>query len=368
MDSKQVLSLCLCAALFSCKENKAPIAWTPMHYAQNFSLTSVAPGVELLQFVAGADTLRYNLVHAGAAVPTELSSLPQIQVPVSRIISMAAPCNGHLLRLGQEKTIVGLSLKSHVVNPKLRQRIDEGSAVELGQGLVDISPEKLLKLNAQVMVVSAGADASAFQNKLQKINLPLIQVGDYLENHPLGRAEWSLVLGALVDQKSVAESSFNAVTQNYLRLKDLAAHANAGPTIMWGSPYMGSWYIAGGRSYQAQLMRDAGGRYVFDQEEHVSAVPLSFEQVLKKASTAQIWLNPDWTSRTAALAQDSRYELFQAFRGQVWKYDLAKNQDGLYGIYEEGAGRPDLQIQDMIQILHPELKLNQPMQFYRLLP
>lgn len=233
---------------------------------------------------------------------------------------------------------------------------------------MDINPEKLLALKADAMVVSAGADAAAFAPKLAKIQLPLIQVGDYLENHPLGRAEWAKVLSALVDQRAQAESTYTQVVHNYLELKNLASKSGPGPTLMWGSTYMGSWYIAGGRSYQAQLMRDAGGRYVFDTEEHVSAVPLSFEQVLKKASQAQIWFNPDWTSRAAALAQDSRYPLFAAFKGQIWKYDLARNQDGLYGIYEEGAGRPDLQIQDMIQILHPKLGLNRPMQFYRLLP
>lgn len=367
---KNILGLGLAITMLGC-QSKSPqvsFAWKPMQFAHNFSLSEYSPGIQLLQIPTGMDTLRYALVQSGAQIPDELSTLQQIQVPIRRAVVMAAPTWGHLLRMGASDVVVGLTLRSHVVNPQLRQKVEKGEIAELGQGLVDVNFEQLLRQKPEVLLASTGQDAAAFASKLEKVRIPILQVGDYLESHPLGRAEWSKLTGALVGKTAWVDSEFNSIVHNYQQLKQLGTKTTHGPSILWGSTYMGSWYIAGGQSYQAQMMRDAGGRYIFDDDSHASSVPMTTEQVLKKGADAELWLNPDWSSRSQALSEDSRYSLFKAIKGPIWKYDLARNKEGLYGIFEEGAGRPDLQLQDLLQIFHPELGLNRPMNFYRLLP
>ena len=54
--------------------------------------------------------------------------------------------------------------------------------------------------------------------------------------------------------------------------------------------YQGVWYLPGGASYQAKIIEDAGGKYIWADDKSAGSLNLSYEEVLAKAHNADIWL------------------------------------------------------------------------------
>jgi iron complex transport system substrate-binding protein len=142
------------------------------------------------------------------------------------------------------------------------------------------------------------------------------------------------------------------------------------PTVMTGMPQGENWYLTGGRNYFAQFMKDAGGDYLWSADTSYNGLTSTFEQVLKRASKAEIWLNPGvWSSRREALVSERRIELFDAWR----KMNVFQHNKGYeYGVgsdfWDLGMMRPDLVLADLISILHPESLPAYQTTFYHRLP
>jgi iron complex transport system substrate-binding protein len=124
--------------------------------------------------------------------------------------------------------------------------------------------------------------------------------------------------------------------------------------------------MPGGKSYVAQMLRDAGADYLWKDNEEVGSSPLSFEQVYAKAKDADYWINLSTVrSKTELLAYEKRYAEFKAFKsGELYNNNRFTNEKG-YSIYwETGMIFPDRILSDLIQIFHPELKTGTTQEMY----
>ena len=105
----------------------------------------------------------------------------------------------------------------------------------------------------------------------------------------------------------------------------------------------------------AQLVSDAGGRYVFGDNPKSGSVPLSFESVLSRGEQADVWLIR-YNARTRITLPDlgkvyQPYTLFNAYKqGRVYGCNTAE-----LIFYEETPFHPERLLRDYIRILHPEL-------------
>lgn len=182
------------------------------------------------------------------------------------------------------------------------------------------------------------------------VPMSTIYCADYLENTPLGRAEWMRFYGRLMGQGERADSLFAVVSSRYLALAD-SMHASdiARPTLLTELPYQGTWYVPGGSSYAARLYADAGYRYAWAEDTHSGSLALSCEAVIAQAADCQQWLikyyDPDGTlSLDALMTQDRLYAQFHAARtGQVWGCNTAVSD-----YFDVTPFRPDLLLESLI--------------------
>ena len=95
------------------------------------------------------------------------------------------------------------------------------------------------------------------------------------------------------------------------------------PTVMTGRGTRGDFVIAGGRSYVAALIKDAGGRYVWADNTADGSATIDLEAQIRRAGNADIWINGGgWQSLAAMVKDEPRYAEFKAYRtGQVWVYE-----------------------------------------------
>jgi iron complex transport system substrate-binding protein len=106
----------------------------------------------------------------------------------------------------------------------------------------------------------------------------------------------------------------------------------------------------------AQLIADAGGRYLFADNPKSGSVPLAFETVLDRGEQAHVWIIRYNNSRqrmtlTELGSMYQPYTLFQAYRnGQVYGSNSAE-----LIFYEETPFHPERLLHDYIKILHPSV-------------
>lgn len=258
--------------------------------------------------------------------------------------------------LGRIDAIAGICETEYVANPHLRKAIDEGRIADMGSAMTP-DRERIVSLNLDIILLSPYENASTYGN-LEALGIPTIQCADYMETSALGRAEWVRFYGRLFGKGSEADSLFNAIEAEYNMLKaltDSIAEAKR-PTVLFDTRNGSAWYVPGGRSTMAQLVKDAGGRYIFSDNTKSGSVPLAFESVLSRGEQADVWLIRYNNKRERMTLSDlgkiyQPYELFRAY-----------SQENVYGcnsaelvFYEETPFHPERLLHDFIRILHPNL-------------
>ena len=143
-----------------------------------------------------------------------------ISRPLSRLIVMSTSHIGFLRAIGGEDAIVGVSGAEYVYDSTVRARIGEGRILDIGY---DASPEyeKIMALKPElVLTYSVSPVKSQFLTKLESLGIRSFTVNEHLESHPLARASYVRLFGALTGNMSAADSVLAVVSKNYQALRD----------------------------------------------------------------------------------------------------------------------------------------------------
>jgi iron complex transport system substrate-binding protein len=311
--------------------------------------------------------IEYYLVSREQKIPSELRKKQVIRTPVQRIICLSTSHIGFLKAIGETASLKGLSGADFVSDTAVQKGIKEGLIKDVGydQGL---NYEMILALKPDlIMVYGVGSEITGVINKLKDLNLNVILNGEYLEKTPLAKTEWIKLVGALYNKEKEAAIFFNNVEKNYLLLKEKAAKTNFHPVVLTGLPFKNSWWMAGGNSNLAHLIADAGGEFIWEDNNSREAFVVSIEDVIMRASKADYWINCGTVNNISdLLSTDSRFANFpQVKKKSIYNNNLAVNKNGGNDYWENGVVRPDLILSDLIKILHPEIEKNQSFNFYK---
>lgn len=316
----------------------------------------------------GAETpFTYALVQCGTPAPETATFDAVIEVPITSVISMSTTYLPALVELDVLDTLVALDEFDYAYSPEVRELIDAGDIVEVG-GSSMVNVEQVLDLDPDlVMTYGIGSSDYDAHPVLTAAGIPVALIGDFNDTTPLGRAEWVKFIAAFYNLEGDANAFFDEVVTNYNDLAALTADVEIRPSVMVNAMFGDTWYASGGRSYAAQLIEDAGGAYVWDNDTSTGGLALSFESVLDTAQNADVWLNPNfWFTLADGLAEDERYAEFAAFEnGQVYNNIARVTPLGGNDAGELGAARPDLVLADLVAILHPELLPDHELYFYQ---
>jgi iron complex transport system substrate-binding protein len=289
-----------------------------------------------------------------------------ISLPVSKVVLTSTTQIPHLDYLGSSDLLSGFPDLDLISSPKTREMIDAGKVVDLGTG-AQANIEKIIELDPDwVMISTLGEDLKNIEI-LKSANIPAFINGEYVEQHPLGRAEWIKFTGALLGKSEEANLKFSQIESDYNQAAELINNIpNGRPKVMAGVMYKDIWYVPGADSWGARLLDVAGGDYLFKEQKGTGSVQLGYEYVLEVAQEADYWLGAsDFNTLVEMKNADPRYSHFDAFqKGNVYTYTLKKGPTGGLEYFELGYLRPDLILRDLIKILHPGLLPGYSLYFY----
>lgn len=304
----------------------------------------------------GADSVKYQLFisRSGESAPDGFAG-QALDGEAKRIVAMSSTHIAMLDAIGEAGRIVGVSGLDYISNPNIQSRRDRVADVGY-EG--NINYELLLSLEPDMVLLYGVNGASSMEPKLKELGIPFMYVGDYLEESPLGKAEWLVALSEVVGKREDGEKVFAEIPARYNAIKEKVANSvTDAPTVMLNTPYGDSWFMPSTESFVAQLVRDAGGDYIYKKNTGNTSMPIDLEEAYKLTSEADMWLNVGMANSLAELrTMCPKFTDTHCFRsGNVYNNNLRTNAAGGNDYFESGVVKPDVVLRDMVKIFHPEL-------------
>lgn len=289
-----------------------------------------------------------------------------IKVPIKTIACMSLTHVAFLEKLGLENTIIGVSGSKCVSSKNVRERIDNKFIKELGQEQ-NVNYELLTESSPDiVMAFGINTSSNAALNKMKELGLNVVLNSEYMENHPLGKAEWIKFVAAFYNKSELADSIFNNIEIEYNELANLVKSIKNKPTVFTGMPWSGSWYVPGGESFQAKLFKDAGAEYLWSDNEEISSLIKAKEVIIDEAYDADFWLNLNsYTTIASVVNFDEKFKGISAIKKeQLYNNDALLNGAGGNAYWESGVVNPHIVLKDLIEVFHPDI-LDHELYYYR---
>ncbi len=286
-----------------------------------------------------------------------------IHVPIQRAAVFTTVHCALLQDFGREGSIVGVADSKYIKIPYIQEQIAKGAIVDCGNGLNPVV-EKIMDIKPDAILLSPFENSGGY-GKVEDLNIPIVECAEYMEKSPLARAEWMKFYGRLFGASEQADSLFAVVDSSYMALKERARQAGEGRSVLMDKMVGNVWYVPGGQSTIGQMLKDAGGRYPWADDDQSGSLSLAFETVLERAGECDVWLyrysgNHDMTLQELT-AEHRGYDQLKAFRtGAVYGCNVEQSL-----FYEETPFRPDLLLAELLQILHPEITNLPPLRYYK---
>lgn len=363
--------------LIGCKQAKKS---QPVQNQESTSSTTYATGftvkkeanftvIEVTAAWPGADNFKYALVPK-EKLPS--ITLPQgeydaiVGTPVEKIVLTSTTHIEPLKQLGELKTIVGFPNTDYISSPEARKLVENGQIQNLGMNDV-LNTEMVLMLNPELIIGFSINEENKAYDILKKAGTPVAYNGDWVEQTPLGKAEWVKFFAPFFQKEKLGDSIFTKIEASYKQAAALAKKAKSRPTVLTGGLYKDVWYVAGGNSWMAQFLKDANADYLWSNTSETGSIGLSLESVLEKAQNADFWFNPSSQTSYKELSNaNTHHQQFSAFTNKkVYSNAIEKGETGGLIFYELAPHRPDIVLKDFIKILHPELLPEHQLQFIK---
>lgn len=292
-------------------------------------------------------------------LPKGFENATKITDSIDAVVLLSTSQVAAVSLLNKTDKIVGVANSKMIFNEQINQLVSGGKIQDVG---ADYEPniDKVVRLKPSLLFTDGEytTQGTLFE-KLSLANISIISCQDYKETSPLARAEWIRFYGAIFDKQEMADSIFATVEQNYLAIKNRVKTTTQKPSIFCNYPYLGIWYLPAKGNYTTALFDDAGANYIWsnDQPNNGLNVSLNFEQVLKRAKSADSWILFSGEKKLIELAlKDEKLSAFDAYKNKkVFSASMRVSAGGGIDYWETGIYRPDWVLSDLATIFHPEM-------------
>ncbi len=359
----------------SCRQSiKSDISSATMLELRHSTLLRIyatADGYRIAEVRNPADTAkiarRYILIDSNLDAPNNAPEGTIIRVPLHNALICTSLHAGLFKTLGATDEIGGVCDAKYVIDSTLQLLIKKEKIKDCGY-TANPDREKILTLAPDAVLMSPydGMQTTGFYGATE---IPVVDCVDYMENTPLGQAEWIKFYGILTGREREADSIFEVVERNYEEVFLQVSLSSYRPTLLTEKMYQQTWYVPTGRSTSGVFYKDAGFFYVFDDltaENGRVSVPLTLEQVYAKAHDADIWIfkyygeNQNLTLNLLS-AENPNYKDFKAFKtGKIYACNTWATP-----YYDVTPFRPDILLRELAYISNPQWVKDYKPQFFQ---
>ncbi len=307
--------------------------------------------------------VRYAFVSRDSVVPDNLPvGVSVVRVPVEHAAVFSSVHTGLMEELGVIEALAAVADAGYFPkNDTVQALLNTKRILNLGNSN-NPSNELIAASESEVILRSPMAGVSA--PKLPSGVVP-IECVDYMENTPIGRAEWVLFYGELFGKGAEARKILDNVIEDYSALVyKVGSSLSPKPKILVETETSGVWYVPSGQSYAARLYADAGADYPWSETAGQGSIALSLEEVASKALDADLWLVRSYgyeTTPESLMKLNPRYSAFKAVKGRnIYSCDTESRN-----IFSETSFHPEYVLADYISIFHPDVLPDYKTRYFR---
>jgi len=341
-------------------------------YSELFSLEEEKAYTRLVVYNpwqgARGRSFTYYITNDTSVIPGTTGKNQIIHRPVNKVICTSTTHIAMIDTLGKSDKITGVSGADFVYDKQISLKIRSKKIKDIGYQN-GYNAELIYKMNPDVLFVyGVGAESVPVFTRLQEMGIPVVYVADYLEEHPLARAEWLKVFGAIMGEETRANKIYDEIRKSYnLTRKNIELSAVNLPSVMMGLPFKDKWFVSPGNSYIARLIRDAGGNYIWSSERSDFSIPMSLEAVSSRCVGADLWLNPGAAnSVNDILAVDPRLGSLQPVKnGRIYNNNKRVNDAGGNDYWESGSVNPHILLKDIARVIDSTLFPDHTLVYYK---
>ncbi len=275
-----------------------------------------------------------------------------VRTPCESVACLSSPEIGFVSRLGLVSNVTGVSQIEYIKDSLVLQQVASGKTIDLGP-FEAYNIELLMALNPEVLFAAPFKESK--YDKIIQTGVPIAYCSSYMEESPLGRAEWIKFIALFFDKYDQACQIFNEIEKNYQSASALAKSLKQKPTVFSGKMFQNTWFVSGLNSYMAQFFTDAGGEYLWQDLKFSGSEPIGFERVYERCHASDYWVileyAPGGYSYQKLITESDKYKNFEAYKNK--KIILCNTYQSSY--YEKGIIEPEVILKDFVKIFHPEL-------------
>ncbi len=261
----------------------------PLDYATQFSVDYCENGYKLLSFANGD---RILLVPEGAETPSGLDVKTKIlHCPVHSIYLAATSAMSLFdsLEILDVIRLSGTQADGWYID-SAKKAMNEGKIVYAGkynQPDYELITSEKCPLAVESMMIGHASD---IKEQLESLGVVVLTDQSSNEPHPLGRAEWIKLYGAIFDREDAAEARFG---EQKKYLDDVSQQKKTGRTVaFFYISTSGRIVVRKSEDYVSKMISLAGGQYVFaeigDNTTKTSSVTIDPEAFYASAHNADI--------------------------------------------------------------------------------
>jgi len=292
------------------------------------------------------------------AMTGDLAGAQIVRTPVRRIAVNGGPHEAMLTALGVDDRLVAVG-GTFSYNDSIRDRVLAKDVRQIGYGWHSAPQlDVLVAARPDVFLMALGdLDHVGHMERVQAMGIPVVPTFLEAEPHYLGRVDYVRLVGLLTGREPQADAYVAMVTSNIDRLRARVADLPKRPLLYaWFGG--GDRWMATVRNAKARMISDVGGVNPLlrpDDPDRDGTMWVSTETLLQKARDAECWVIRD--DHSQPFRERATLRRFRAWNeGCVFAADgMMKPRNNAYDLYERAVIRPDLVMEDLAGMLHPEL-------------
>lgn len=268
-------------------------------YAENFNIQYLEDGMKIVTDADGRDVL---LLHKDQTAPAQYSELPTVTIPLSQAVYTSTTQVGFLRAFDDDTlfdSIVGVRQAAEDWDfDAMKTRMLNGDIVDIGSNTsssVTYDYEIIQSLNPNLLFLSGGgmvSDEASLISMLDEAGILYLSDGSSRESDYKGTMEWLKFYAAFYDLDQEAEEYFDAAMDRIAEVTEKVKDQEK-PKVGWAIVTGGQVYVEDAGSKTAQMVRDAGGEYLFDGigDDTNSVTSISVEELYDRLSQGDILIN-----------------------------------------------------------------------------
>ncbi|RUM34128.1 MAG: hypothetical protein DSY33_02855 [Archaeoglobus sp.] len=320
-------------------------------YAKLFSVRNHS-GYVILRDTSGRKIVLFN------SKKPDIKADLFIKVPVRRVVVLSTGIVSYIEALNSTDSIVGVPhCKWYYRN--IEEYLKKGKIKDVGT-VENPNYEEILALKPDVVFIPAKFISGSVVRKFKSLGIPYVSCGYWLEENPIGKLEWIKFFGYFLGKERLATEYFNSAEKRIMRIEEKVRGLNK-TKVVYALILNGRILVPGGKSYHAKLVEMAGGSYVFSDINSAGYVTISKEELLAKASNADVFIAvymgtpvsiKEITEQVPGIANTKPFRERRVYAMQPWIWQHSCEVDRI--------------LEDLTAILHPAVYSHKLVMFRRL--